>query len=98
MRLPILSICLSFAVGCGGSSTEPSIPPPAPMPEPPATTEPLPEPQPDPATGAYEPCAGKMCGETCRLCAPSDTDCVETAVLKQCNASGTCTHEPPACP
>jgi hypothetical protein len=39
----------------------------------------------------YQPCAGKRCGESCAECAPGDHDCVETAVVKACDAAGTCT-------
>ncbi len=91
---------LSFVLGCGGSKPEPSIPPPPDMPEPapePAM-EPVTEPAPEQPSGAFDPCAGKACGEMCKLCAPNDTDCVETAVVKQCNASGQCTHEAANCP
>ena len=45
----------------------------------------------------YDPCAGKKCGDPCRLCAPDDANCMETAVMKQCNAQGTCTHMDPGC-
>jgi hypothetical protein len=41
-------------------------------------------------SGPYDPCRGKDEGEECRLCAPDDPDCVETMVLKLCNADGTC--------
>lgn len=38
----------------------------------------------------YDPCRGKACGDACRLCAPDAPDCVETAVLKACDAAGKC--------
>lgn len=41
--------------------------------------------------GAYDPCAGKACGDTCTLCAPNDPECSETAEVKSCDANGTCT-------
>ena len=46
----------------------------------------------------YDPCAGKACGEACHVCAPGDRDCVEAAVLTQCDHTGTCTSRlPVAC-
>lgn len=49
------------------------------------------------ASEPYDPCAGKSCGERCSLCAPDDPDCVETAVLKYCDASGRCDAVEPDC-
>jgi hypothetical protein len=46
----------------------------------------------------YDPCAGKACGASCTVCAPSDPNCFETAVLKQCNGAGACAASAPACP
>jgi hypothetical protein len=43
-----------------------------------------------PPPPAYAPCAGKKPGASCTLCDPADTGCIETAVLKTCDASGTC--------
>jgi len=43
------------------------------------------------------PCAAKDCGETCKLCAPGDVGCVETSVIKMCNAEGECTPSVPVC-
>ena len=37
-----------------------------------------------------QPCAGQPCGAPCTLCAPGDPQCVETAVLKLCDAAGHC--------
>jgi hypothetical protein len=65
-------------------------PPPAPTAEPPPTT-------PAPAQGAYDPCAGKTCGAACTVCDPNDKDCMETAVVKQCNAAGKCEPAPAQC-
>lgn len=48
-------------------------------------------------TDGYDPCAGKACGDPCTLCPPDAKDCAETAVLKQCGADGTCSHESAAC-
>jgi hypothetical protein len=49
------------------------------------------------AGGAYDPCAGKACGESCRLCPPTDINCFEPAVIKQCNLAGKCNSDPPGC-
>ena len=46
----------------------------------------------------YQPCAGKTCGDPCRVCPPTDADCVETAVLKMCDQSGSCSAQAPSCP
>src|SRR5262249_19045446 len=46
---------------------------------------------------AYQPCAGKTCGQSCSLCAPNDPNCAETAVLKFCHADGACKDYAPAC-
>ncbi len=72
-------------------------PPPAPTstaPPPPVATTDAATP---PATG-YNPCAGKACGDACTICAPGDANCVETAVVKQCSAAGTCDATPAQCP
>ncbi len=56
---------------------------------------------PPPPTGAaYDPCAGKACGERCATCPPHEPGCVETAELKACDASGRCVSATPslACP
>ena len=39
---------------------------------------------------AYNPCAGKKCGERCNLCAPGDTSCIETALIKLCHPDSQC--------
>lgn len=39
----------------------------------------------------WTPCRGKVCGDSCRICPPTDFHCIETAVLKSCNAAGECT-------
>ncbi len=44
-----------------------------------------------PESVQYQPCAGKTCGETCRVCPPDARDCMETQELKLCNAHGECT-------
>lgn len=46
---------------------------------------------------AYDPCAGKKCGDRCTLCSPSDLNCVETAVLKFCTRTGECRASEPVC-
>ncbi len=46
----------------------------------------------------YEPCAAKACGATCRLCDPMDPECIETAVVKFCQADGSCSPRAPTCP
>ena len=51
----------------------------------------------DAGPAPYDPCAGKACGASCTLCDPSDPNCFETAVLKQCNGAGKCTASLPAC-
>ena len=43
----------------------------------------------------YIPCPDGSAGETCTVCDPADTDCVETADLKECTPWGTC-GAPPA--
>lgn len=45
----------------------------------------------------YDPCAGKACGEGCSVCPPDDGDCVETAVVKSCDADGKCSATAPTC-
>ncbi len=39
---------------------------------------------------AYDPCAGKACGEGCRVCPPDDPACVETMVVKACDPFHRC--------
>lgn len=46
----------------------------------------------------YSPCAAKSCGASCTVCAPGDFNCVETRVLKECNAQGACVAGPAVCP
>ncbi len=45
----------------------------------------------------YEPCAGKACGDSCRLCAPDDPDCIETEEEKFCTDGGQCEGGVPTC-
>ncbi len=40
---------------------------------------------------SYDPCAGKACGDACRVCAPDAADCVETMEVKACDPTGRCT-------
>lgn len=51
----------------------------------------------DAGPAPYDPCGGKACGESCRICDPSDRDCVETAVIKACDADGRCVAGLPVC-
>jgi hypothetical protein len=48
----------------------------------------------------WSPCAGKACGSPCQLCPPDAAGCVETMVVKACNAAGACVPQTPdlACP
>ena len=46
---------------------------------------------------AYEPCAGKTCGDSCAICDPSDPTCIETTVLKYCQPDGSCSPTLPTC-
>ena len=50
------------------------------------------------APGSYDPCAGKKCGDACKVCPPGDATCLETMEVKQCNAAGKCSPLDPACP
>ncbi len=45
----------------------------------------------------YDPCSGKACGATCRLCDPANPDCFETAVIKFCQPDGSCAPQAPRC-
>ncbi|MFH0902995.1 MAG: Kazal-type serine protease inhibitor family protein [Pseudomonadota bacterium] len=49
------------------------------------------------AFAVYDPCTGKTCGDSCRLCDPADPYCIETSVLKVCNPAGECTTNYPLC-
>jgi hypothetical protein len=49
------------------------------------------------APPAYQPCAGKACGASCTVCPPGDPNCFETAVLKECSATGACNATPAVC-
>ena len=89
--------CGSQSPSTGGGSTAP------PMGSPPPAGTPAPEPPlvPDGAAapaGEFAPCAGKTCGEPCTVCSPAATDCMETMVVKQCNAQGQCSTDPVDCP
>lgn len=109
--LPIVLAAASLlGIGCGsqspstgGGSTAPPMGSPPPAGPPPAGTA-APDPRVPPANGAlnpdgaYAPCAGKTCGEPCTVCSPAATDCMETMVVKQCNAQGQCSTDPVDCP
>lgn len=43
-----------------------------------------------PPDAEYAPCAGKVCGETCRVCAPGDSNCQEDPDIKLCDSAGRC--------
>jgi hypothetical protein len=98
-RILVATAALSFVASLVGSActiyTKPAdqpgvtTPPPAPTPEP--------APAPPPPVAAYVPCAGKACGDACTVCDPADPNCMETAVVKQCNAAGTCDAAPAQC-
>jgi hypothetical protein len=47
---------------------------------------------------AYDPCEDKACGDECTECAPDDPDCVETLVIKVCDADGICGGDATTCP
>jgi hypothetical protein len=54
-------------------------------------------------TEVYDPCAGKQSGDACTVCDPQDPDCIETAVVKECQggkcvpAGGTCSGQGESC-
>ena len=53
----------------------------------------------DPALLCYDPCADKLCGDSCTICAPGDPNCMETAVPKWCSSDSVCTaNMPNDCP
>ncbi len=47
--------------------------------------------------GQYDPCAGKVCGEECTVCDPTDPDCVQPTVLMYCDQNGACGMNFPSC-
>jgi hypothetical protein len=46
---------------------------------------------------SYAPCSEKSCGEQCHQCPRNDPDCIETAVVKLCQADGSCSPQRPSC-
>jgi hypothetical protein len=46
---------------------------------------------------AYQPCAGKSCGEPCSLCPPGEADCSEEVGVKACDPGGSCRKVPFEC-
>lgn len=38
----------------------------------------------------FDSCADLECGDSCTICDPADVDCLETALLKQCQSDGIC--------
>lgn len=91
--------CLEIAAACKGeilqlescplqfSCSDDSAGPPAPDANTPVSKD----------AAGYDSCAGKRCGDACNLCAPGDADCVETAEVKVCSQSGTCSGQAPNC-
>ncbi|HEY0707890.1 MAG TPA: hypothetical protein VGG33_13890 [Polyangia bacterium] len=51
----------------------------------------------DASKPTYDPCAGKACGDMCRVCPPNEPGCAETAVVKQCDSAGKCVAGDPGC-
>ncbi len=51
-----------------------------------------------PSPNGYDPCADKLCGDPCTLCAPDDPDCVSSDEVKTCDAEGKCHGSLDACP
>jgi hypothetical protein len=106
MRVPglLLAALAPVLVACGSQSPSAaggSAPPPDVGAPPPAYAPPVgsvPETPPPLQDDEFMPCAGKACGEACTMCSPGAADCVETMVVKQCNAQGTCVSEPVECP
>ena len=47
--------------------------------------------------GVYEPCGGKSCGDSCRICDPAALDCAETMEEKSCQTDGSCSGQAPEC-
>lgn len=47
--------------------------------------------------GNWDPCSGLPCGAACTVCDPTDPPCAETAVLKFCDAKGSCGQAYPEC-
>lgn len=45
----------------------------------------------------YQPCADQACGSECRVCPPNAPRCIETAVVKYCQADGSCSPKPALC-
>jgi hypothetical protein len=74
------SISLLALVACGSSSTE------APTPDAPPSGD-------APVSGSYDPCAGKNAGDSCKICPPGDSNCMETMELKVCGADGKCSSQ-----
>lgn len=100
----------AVCVDAQGEPIEVPAPTPGAVPAPPGAT-PLPVPTPPSAdggspggdggpvdAGGYDPCEGKVCGDVCQLCSPSDTGCLETQELKTCHDGGACNSgNPPFC-
>lgn len=50
-----------------------------------------------PGCPGYNPCDNKLCGESCALCDPADPDCVESQIMRFCDANGACADMFPRC-
>ncbi len=46
----------------------------------------------------WEPCVGKVCGDPCTLCPPTDPNCMEPPGAKACDVTGACVPDPVMCP
>jgi hypothetical protein len=47
--------------------------------------------------GAYQPCAGKVCGDQCSTCPPGDPGCPKPSGPSYCDQSGVCSQAAPTC-
>jgi hypothetical protein len=81
--------CSAKAAQCGGTLDPMDA---GPAPDAVSPTDPI-----DAGPAPYEPCGGKGCGDTCSVCPPWDSNCVETGVVKFCHAGGDCLPYAPAC-
>lgn len=84
------SLALPFVlliIGCANPPPPPAndsgAAPPSTTPAPTNDTPPAPD-------AAYNPCAGKRPGDPCTICPPGAADCMETMVIKVCDANGQC--------
>ena len=82
-----LAVLMTAAIACEKDPAPPQTP----------TADPGPSGEAGDEPEAYDPCAGKSCGDACTLCAPDDSDCAETMSVKQCSADGACTDQAVSC-